>query len=122
MEFIRKNIKFVYILVLPVYFYIVQNSILNKHTHVFSNGIVVIHSHHIDRNSNHPINEHNHSKSEIQLFCNLNIDLYFVPEQMQVEILLQENTTNYFVENEKVAFLSDVLVVDSRGPPAFQIS
>lgn len=121
-EFIRRNIKFVYILVLPVYFFIIQNSILNKHTHVFSNGIVITHSHFVDEENNEPLNEHKHTKSEIQLFCDLSIDFYFVPEQTQLDHFIFENFLEYIVENENAAILSPILTIDSRGPPAFQIS
>jgi hypothetical protein len=121
MKFIRQNIKFVFILVLPVYLYIVEHSILNKHTHVYSSGIVITHSHPLNSNSDDPLN-HDHTKSEINLFCGLNIDFHFAAEQLQLNEVVFEFLAEQRTVNEKIAFnLIDYQLIP-RGPPASQIS
>lgn len=120
MEFIRQNIKFVFILVLPVYLYIVEITILNKHTHVYSNGLVITHSHPLNSDSDNPLN-HNHSKSEINLYCGLNIDFYFAQEQPQMDAVVAEYLEKHKSENEKIIYnLVDSQLIP-RGPPASQI-
>ena len=119
MQFIRQNIKFVFILVLPVYLYIVEISILNKHTHVYSSGLVVTHSHPLNSNSDEPLN-HEHSKSEINLFCSLNIDFHFAQEQSQLNDVAFEWIAERRTENEKITYnLVDYQLIP-RGPPSSQ--
>jgi hypothetical protein len=116
MDYIRRNIKFVFILVLPVYLYIVQSSILNKHTHFYSNGIVVSHSHPFNSESEVPFN-HEHSESEINLFCDLNIDFHFAPEHPQLDNVVSEFLEKHKLGNEKFTFnLFDHQLIP-RGPP-----
>lgn len=120
MDFIRRNIKFVYILVLPVYFYIIQNSILNKHTHVYSNGIVVTHSHGLDDENQNPL-DHQHSKSEINLFSDLNIDYHFSSEIVGVEVKSKNFSQSFFVVNENSNSSCHLLFLIPRAPPVLQI-
>ena len=58
---LRKNIRFLYILFLLVFLYIVHQSLQNKHAHFFANGEVV-HSHPLNENDENPVKNHNHSK------------------------------------------------------------
>ena len=86
MEFIRKNTKLLFILVLPVYFYIVQSSILNRHSHFLPNGMVITHSHPLDKNSEGSDNDHHHNKTEICFFSNIHFDYYSVSPEIQLKI------------------------------------
>ena len=117
MEFIRRNTKILFVLILPVYFYIVQNSIQNKHTHVYANGIVITHSHPFDKEGEAPINDHNHSKREICLYSCLHFDLYEAPALTDLVVNLTETHEDYFITNDKVEFLSAHLKSIPRGPP-----
>lgn len=117
MAFIRKHINFLFVFILPVYFYIVQNSIQNKHTHVYANGIVVTHSHPIDKDGDAPINKHNHSKSEICLYSCLHFDFYEAPVLSYLQVELNERHKNYLVLNDLVDSFSPFAVTIPRAPP-----
>lgn len=118
MAFIRQHINFCFVFVLPVYLYIVQTSIQNKHTHVDANGIAITHAHPFEKEGETPINEHDHSKTEICLYSNLNFDLYETTVTAELEVSLNEVVINYFVKNDLC--LSDVhfLKTVPRGPPS----
>jgi len=120
MDFIRQNIKFVFILVLPVYLFIVENSILNKHAHVYSNGLVITHSHPLNTDSDEP-SDHDHTKSEINLICGLSIDFHLAPELSHVDEANSELVEVHKAESEKKYFNLCDLQVIPRGPPASQI-
>lgn len=117
MEFIRRNIKFVYILVLPVYFYIIQSSILNKHSHFYSNGLVVTHSHIIDSENDNPINDHDHTQTEICLYCDLNIDLHTVYNQVAIDFSISVKQKILFVEQNHFDYSTSIAQIAPRGPP-----
>ena len=85
MESIRKNIRLLFVFVLPVYIYIVQSSIQNKHTHFYPNGIVVAHSHPVDTENDDPLKDHDHTQTEICLFQQLKIDFFTVSVEMNIK-------------------------------------
>uniref|UniRef100_UPI003216EA35 hypothetical protein n=1 Tax=uncultured Draconibacterium sp. TaxID=1573823 RepID=UPI003216EA35 len=118
MAFIRKHINLLFVFVLPVYFYIVQNSIQNKHTHVYANGIVITHSHPIDKESDVPTNNHKHSKREICLYSCLHFDFYETPVVSRLIVDLNETHRDYFIANERVDLFSPYFKAIPRGPPA----
>lgn len=115
MGFIRRNIKVLFILVLPVYLFIIQNSIQNKHTHVYANGLVVTHSHPIDRDK--PINSHKHSRTEICLFCSLNIGLHIVTSENIVVLKTKDVFVSYIVVNSQINYTTLQYQTALRGPP-----
>ncbi|MEN8116610.1 MAG: hypothetical protein ABFS16_06495 [Bacteroidota bacterium] len=117
MAFIRKNIRLLFVLILPVYFYIVQSSIQNKHTHFFANGIVVTHSHPLEKSGDAPVNQHNHTKSEIILIQCLNFDFYETPGSAEANFTPDEFHKNFFISNDQVAIFSPYLKSIPRGPP-----
>ena len=120
MDYIRQNIKFVFILVLPVYLFIVENSILNKHTHVYSNGLIITHSHPLNSESDGPVN-HDHTKSEINLTCGLNIDFHLAPELSHISVAIPSQIEIRKTESEEISNkLYDFRFIP-RGPPPFQI-
>lgn len=103
---------------LPVYFYIVQNSILNKHTHVYSNGLVVTHSHTLDLDGDEPANNHEHSQTEICLYCGLSIDLHLVGIQAKIDFISVEKSAEYRSADTKSKYASYLQHSVTRGPPA----
>jgi len=115
--FIRRHINILFVFILPVYFYIVQNSIQNKHTHVYANGIVVTHAHPINKGGESPINEHKHSEREICLYSSLHFDLYDALILIQLEVDLKEICTNYFIANDEVISYLHFSNSIPRGPP-----
>lgn len=114
---IRKNIRFIFILVLPVYFFIVQNSLLNKHSHFYANGMVITHSHPLNHENESHGEKHHHSKTEICFFQNLKIDYFRITPEIQVEFkndkLLTEFPETYLLSN----YTQPVIQFISRGPP-----
>ncbi|MCE4563719.1 hypothetical protein INQ51_05305 [Maribellus sp. CM-23] len=104
-------------LMLPVYLYIVNSSIQNKHTHFYANGMVVTHSHPLHAEKGETANHHGHSKTEICFFSTLHFDVAEVP-------LFESSNTNlpaihfeYFVENELLRTSEEELKSNPRAPP-----
>lgn len=115
--FIRRNINILFVFILPVYFYIVQNSIQNKHTHVHANGIVITHSHPFDSDNDKPISAHEHSKTEICLYSSLHLDYYTLSPLFNFKIELNERHKKFFIRDEQVDSNSSFLTIIPRGPP-----
>ena len=118
MEFIRKHTNILFVFILPVYFYIVQNTIQNKHTHVYANGVVVTHSHPVDGGDEIPINEHDHTKSEICLYSSLHFDID--DDNLSSPCLLaelSEEDYKYFVSDDELQKTEIFQKSRSRAPP-----
>jgi len=122
LEFIRKNTRFIFILILPVYFFIVQSSLLNRHTHFYANGIIVTHSHPTDSKDNGSGKNHKHSKNEICFYSAVHFDYYNISSELQISNNCNPVSRGYFIHNEKFFHLTLQLHKTLRGPPAFQIS
>ena len=75
LRFIREKRRLIFALVLPVYLFIVQASITNRHTHFYANGMVVTHSHPFDHHGK-SADKHSHSQKEICFYTALYCDLY----------------------------------------------
>lgn len=118
MAFIRKHSRLLFVLTLPVYFFIVQQSIQNKHTHFYPNGIVVTHSHPVDADSNEPVNHHNHTKTEICFFNTFHFNFVTLPDTVNVVFSVHENDVHFLVSNDIISYSADYLKVIPRGPPA----
>ena len=118
MDFIRRNINILFVFILPVYLYIVQNSIQNKHTHVYANGIVITHSHPFDTEGETSTNEHEHSEREICLYSSLHFDFYEAQFISELPVKFKVFRKNYTVENERIPAFSPSLNLIPRGPPA----
>ncbi|MDX8338129.1 hypothetical protein SLH46_02970 [Draconibacterium sp. IB214405] len=116
MSFIRKHTNLLFVLILPVYLYIVQTSIQNKHTHVYANGIVVTHSH-PGCNGDAPTNNHNHSQREICLYASLHLDLYETAEFLEFDFEVPVVHTDYFVYDEQAETVSVIYNTIPRAPP-----
>lgn len=115
--FIRENIKFLFVFILPVYFFIVQNSIQNKHTHFYSNGIVVTHSHPLNEDDQKPINSHHHTETEICFFSQLNFDYYNFSPELQLLAVEPPEFIQPFLEKEGNYNSVSLFQSDPRGPP-----
>ncbi|WP_163322419.1 hypothetical protein [Draconibacterium mangrovi] len=117
MNLIRKHTNLLFVLILPVYLYIVQTSIQNKHTHVYANGIVVTHSHPTS-DSDGSGNNHNHSQREINLYSSLHSDLYETPGLTAFNFEVPADHIEYIVYNEQEIPVSVSLQTIPRAPPA----
>ncbi len=118
MEFIRKNTKVLFILVLPVYFLIIQNSILNKHTHFFANGLVITHSHPLDKSSDVPVKSHGHTQKEICLFSLLNINFHTATPEYNIDFKPTENSETFVSTSIQSEYISPIFQIVPRGPPS----
>jgi len=118
MTFIRRHIKFLFVFVLPIYLFIVQQTIQNKHTHFYPNGIVITHSHPISKETNQPINSHGHSKTEILLYASLHFDLYEISDFTFIEFIQTEESRNFYLADEQLEYTALYLETIPRGPPA----
>lgn len=117
MIFIRKNINFLFVFILPVYFFIFQNTIQNKHTHFYPNGFVVTHSHPLDSGKSQPLQNHEHSKIEICFFFLVNFDYFSFAPELIFKLHGTPVNTNFFIHNENVRDFSFILQPFQRGPP-----
>jgi len=115
--FIRKNINFLFVFILPIYFFIVQNSIQNKHTHFYSNGIVVTHSHPLNSENENPVENHQHTKTEICLFSQLNFDYYIFSQELQILAVEPPEFIQPFLKKDDNYKSVLLFQPDPRGPP-----
>ncbi|MGE0019268.1 MAG: hypothetical protein AB7S72_06350 [Draconibacterium sp.] len=122
MRFIRKNTRLIFLLVLPVYLFIVQASVTNRHTHFYPNGMVVTHSHPFQHGENGNAAGHNHSKTEICFYAGLNSDFYHFTPVLQILQTESVVLSRALVFNEEPSFQNTLFQFGLRGPPALQIS
>lgn len=116
---IQKNIKFWLVVILPVYFFIVQNSIQNKHTHFYPGGIVVTHSHPLGSDESKPANDHRHTKTEICFFHQVNFDNFTFTPQLEIARTPAVDVVSFFLNNEKNITPLCIEQPVNRGPPNF---
>ena len=117
MEFIRKNTRVLFILLLPVYFCIIQGSILNKHTHFSPDGLVVTHSHPLDKKSDDPVKSHGHSQTEFYLFSILNLGLHTATTEYVIDFKTSDNSGTFLVADIHIEYTSPNFQTAPRGPP-----
>jgi len=117
LRFIRENRKLIFALVLPVYLFIVQSSITNRHSHFCANGMVITHSHPFDHHER-GATKHNHTQKEICFYTSLNSEYYqvepetFVPGFFGTQHLLIQPFIITFPQSELPGQFR------LRGPPA----
>jgi|GEM_PF-607132 len=116
---IRKHNKLLFLLTLPVYFFIVQQSIQNKHTHFYANGLVVTHSHPVDTDSREPIDHHNHSKTEICFFNTFHFHFFTISEPLTVALYERETEAEFLVTEDIFCNSSHYFKMIPRGPPTY---
>lgn len=114
---IRKNIRLLFVLVLPVYLFIVQSTIQNKHTHFFSNGIVITHAHPVDREKGAHNSDHRHTETEICLFQQLNFDYFQPPPPLAINPV--NSVYIHKINGQKCEYYRHILTFQplKRGPP-----
>jgi hypothetical protein len=120
--FIRENIRLLFALFVPVYIFIAQSSLQNRHTHINAQGIVISHSHPVNHATHEPINEHDHSESEICFYHLVHFEYFSVTPEIQINFncyLLFENYFSAHTKNSKQYFFKQDLI---RGPPPAWLS
>lgn len=107
----------IFALVLPVYLFIVQSSITNRHTHFFANGMVISHSHPFDH-SEKGAAKHDHTQKEICFYSSLNGDFY----QSEPETFIHGFQGAYLIISQPVIIVIPQNELPGqfwlRGPPA----
>ena len=121
-EVLRKHIKFLFLLLLPVYFLVVQSSIATKHTHVFTNGIIITHAHPLSMGDNDAsMPEHDHTDKELQIYASLYFEFY---ETSQLDFIgFNPVEISYeYVEgfNKQLDYRFPHSKITLRGPPSIQ--
>ncbi len=119
MLLLKKNIKIFIVLFLAAYFYIGYTSIINRHTHFYPNGIVVTHSHPVNKSSKEgkPINDHDHSSTEICFFQCTSFDKVILPPVISAEYTPLELTNNYCPLIETPVLIPQINELPPRAPP-----
>jgi hypothetical protein len=118
---IRKNIKPLFILFLPVYLLIVHQSLQNKHAHFYPNGVIVVHAHPVSHQEGIPINEHSHSKTEICFYHIVKFDYYTLSAEIVVEETQSAVTSHIVLAEAKYRLSPLIQHHDTRGPPAILV-
>ncbi len=109
----RKYVKIGFVLLLPAYFAILANSVLNRHTHILPDGMIITHAHPLTKDADgQKQSNHQHSGKDfvfLQSFC---IDFYtlstfsfdfidfkypqeknvFLPEPSQKDVFIFDNS------------------------------
>jgi hypothetical protein len=122
LKFIRKNTKLLFVLVVPVYFFIVQSSLLNKHTHFYPNGMVVTHAHPLNSDTSNHADGHEHTKNEICFYSSIHLDFYDMSPEVKISSNINFNCKKLEIYNERCSQITLVFYKKLRGPPLFQIS
>jgi hypothetical protein len=117
MVFVRENSKLLFILFLPVYFFIAHQSLQNRHTHFYANGIMVTHSHPLSNEEGQPINEHSHSPTEICFYQLINIDYFSHSGEQLIELKIPAPDKCFNRSEIQTANQTFIQAPDSRGPP-----
>jgi len=114
---LRKNIQILAVLLIPVYLLVMGNSILNRHTHMLPNGIVITHSHPFtDTKTGLPV-KHNHTPNQVLFYQLFTFDFF----QSSPEVFLSINDSPF--QREIKTFYADQFSVGIlftsflRGPP-----
>jgi len=115
---IRKYSALFSVLTLVAYFYIAQSTFKTKHTHFYPNGVVITHSHPVDTKDGKPINDHQHSRSEICFFNNLQLHVYDVSDQVVLPVLLSERSFHFIIADDTFEYQTEFLRISPRGPPS----
>ncbi len=83
---LRKYIKLLILLVLPVYLGLLANSMSNMHLHVLSNGMVVKHAHPFNRKADSQ-EHHSHTDTEACYYQAFFLDYFDTSEPIQPVIV-----------------------------------
>jgi hypothetical protein len=116
-DIIRKNIRLLFVLFLPVYFLIVHQSLRTKHAHFFPNGVIIVHAHPVSHQEGMPLNEHSHSKTEICFYHLVNIDYHILTAEIVIDETHPAVTGHVVISNERDRLSPFIHLHNTRGPP-----
>lgn len=117
-QYLRRYIRFGFLLLLPAYFAILANSVMNKHTHILPDGILLTHAHPLKSTDSNTSNSHHHSEKEFFFFQSFCIGYYTVSETLisfQKQSIPSE--VNSPICHEQIPSLAFSAATPHRGPP-----
>lgn len=113
---LRKHIRFLAVLLIPVYFVVLGSSIKNRHTHVLPNGLVITHSHPFTDDNGQPV-KHGHTRNQILFLQLFTFDFFdSSPETFLPQTLLAARTPIFFFYTESFDANNQAVTL-LRGPP-----
>jgi hypothetical protein len=117
---IRRYSKFGFVLLLPAYFLILANSVLNRHTHVLPNGIMITHAHPLPRDEagNKPTNHH-HSKKGYIFLESFYISYYIISDNLFFPPKFEHLLERKIIFPESLAHEIFIAGNSQRAPPVF---
>ena len=116
---LRRYMKFGFVLLLPAYFTILVNSVVNKHTHILPNGFVLTHAHPYDSSDAGFPKKHHHSEKEFFFFQSFSISDYNTADN---DVVFQKisKPCQVFIISQIENVTLGVFSADNprRGPPS----
>jgi len=116
--FIRNNSKLFYLFVVLLYIFIVQQTLNNRHSHFYTNGLVVTHSHPTNREEGKPIQDHHHTTNEIYFYHQVNFDYFTHTGVFQITFQVFTCPQDYLLTDDAIHFQYALQHPETRGPPA----
>lgn len=117
MVYLRRNIRLLNVLFLPVFLFIGNQTLQNKHSHIYSNK-TVIHSHPLEKSNKVPIRDHNHTKAEFFFYNLVYFYCYSHSKEQSFEIVTTSTPNLYLITEEQIPRIIWLYNTDSRDPPA----
>ena len=117
-----RHIKSIILVFLPLYFIFLHHSMQNYHSHFFSGGIVITHTHSFDNNdTNSQDNNKEQSENQIIVFHGFSLDL---GDNVEVSVFEEYSTSQFTKISPPVILVkcSDThRKKTGRAPPAFYL-
>ena len=114
---LRRNIHILAVLLIPVYLLVMGNSILNRHTHVLPNGMMITHSHPFtDAKTGLPV-KHNHTPNQVLFYQLFTFDFFQSSPEAVLSINdspIQSEIKPLYADQFSVGIVSTSFL---RGPP-----
>ena len=121
MKLSQNNIRFLILLILPIHFLVLRNSIMNRHTHVLPGGFVVTHAHPLNKKdaANGRAAQHGHTKAEFFFFQLITVTFFDVPAQVVFNNAFQVFIQTCIIPVKNYYSFLQVRNKTSRAPPSF---
>jgi hypothetical protein len=88
---LRQILRYSILLLLPMYFIVLGNSISNRHTHILPNGFLVSHAHPFEKGDTPGKNNHDHTQTQYFFYQSLdNLSHTIGSEQIDFSVFQSE--------------------------------
>ncbi len=121
MKLSQNNIRFLILLILPIHFLILRNSIMNRHTHVLPGGFVVTHAHPLNKENaaDGRAAQHGHTKAEFFFFQLITVTFFDVPAQVVFDHAFRVFIQTCIIPVDNYYSFLQATNKTSRAPPSF---